>query len=66
MTSMYPCMCRTCHSHDFTYSSDVHMVSQAIGSYGAGLNDIEELDQIECCALPGSGSCGQFVTSEPS
>jgi len=42
------------------------MVSQAIGSYGAGLNDIEELDHIERYALPGSGSCSQFVTSEPS
>ena len=35
---------------------------QAIGSYGAGLIDIEELHQIECCALPGSGSCGVCVS----
>lgn len=36
--------------------------SQAIGSYGAGLVDIEELHHIECSALPGSGSCGQYIT----
>ena len=42
------------------------ILAQAIGSYGAGLIDFEELDHIERCALPGSGSCGQFVISEPS
>ena len=31
---------------------------QAIGSYGAGTIDIEELHEIEKCSLPGSGSCG--------
>ena len=36
-------------------------ITQAIGSYGAGLIDIEELHHIECSALPGSGSCGQFI-----
>ena len=34
---------------------------QAIGSYGAGLIDIEELHKIECFALPGSGSCGMVM-----
>ena len=43
-------------------SHDYHtMLTQAIGSYGAGLIDIEELHHIECSALPGSGSCGQFI-----
>jgi len=41
------------------------MVSQAFVSYGADFIDIEELHHIEHCALPGSGSCGQFVISEP-
>ena len=34
---------------------------QAIGSYGAGLIDIEELGDIERCSLPGSGSCGKLI-----
>ena len=33
---------------------------QAIGSYGAGLMDIEELHKIECHAIPGSGACGKY------
>ena len=35
---------------------------QAIGSFGAGLIDIEELHKIERCALPGSGACGETIT----
>ena len=35
-------------------------IIQAIGSYGAGLMDIEELGDIERCSLPGSGSCGKL------
>lgn len=38
--------------------SHVTFAMQAIGSYGAGLIDIEELGDIERCSLPGSGSCG--------
>jgi len=34
---------------------------QAIGSYGAGLIDIEELHKIECNALTGSGACGMYL-----
>ena len=33
---------------------------QAIGSYGAGLIDIEELHKIKCNALTGSGACGTY------
>ena len=33
---------------------------QAIGSYGSGLMDIEELGQVERSCLPGSGSCGKL------
>ena len=36
---------------------------QAIGSYGAGLIDIEELQAVECHALPGSGACGGMFTA---
>ncbi len=36
------------------------MFPQAIGSYGSGLMDIEELGQVERCSLPGSGSCGKY------
>lgn len=32
---------------------------QAIGSYGSGAIDIEELGEQERCSLPGSGSCGE-------
>lgn len=37
---------------------DAQTVMEAIGSYGAGIIDMEELHTIECNALPGSGSCG--------
>ena len=43
-----------------------HHTLQAIGSYGAGLIDIEELHHIECSALPGSGSCGQYISQPPT
>lgn len=33
-------------------------ILQAIGSYGSGVMDIEELAEVERCSLPGSGSCG--------
>lgn len=39
---------------------DSQTVMEAIGSYGAGLMDLEELHTIECLSLPGSGSCGKF------
>jgi len=44
-------------------SLDAQNIMEAIGSYGAGLIDIEELDHIERCALPGSGSCGGMFTA---
>ena len=40
---------------------DAQTVMEAIGSYGAGLIDMEELHTIECHALPGSGSCGNTL-----
>lgn len=39
---------------------DVRSVMEAIGSYGAGLIDMEDLTDIECHSLPGSGSCGML------
>ena len=39
------------------------LLPQAIGSYGAGLIDIEELQAVECHALPGSGACGGMFTA---
>ncbi|XP_065070502.1 dihydroxy-acid dehydratase 2-like [Rhopilema esculentum] len=38
-------------------------VMEAIGSFGAGLIDIEELHDIECSANPGAGSCGGMFTA---
>jgi dihydroxy-acid dehydratase len=36
---------------------------EAIGAYGAGLMDIEELYQMECVSLPGVGSCSAMFTA---
>ena len=60
----YPCHCLLYHrvgTHVRTTGSGHFACSppQAIGSFGAGLMDIEELHQIERCALPGSGACGE-------
>jgi dihydroxy-acid dehydratase len=44
-------------------SIDVQTIVEAIGSYGAGLMDIEELHRTECSALPGSGACGGMFTA---
>eukprot|EP00112_Aurelia_sp_Birch-Aquarium-sp1_P019486 Seg4826.1 transcript_id=Seg4826.1/GoldUCD/mRNA.D3Y31 product="Dihydroxy-acid dehydratase" protein_id=Seg4826.1/GoldUCD/D3Y31 len=38
-------------------------VMEAIGSYGAGLIDVEELYSIECKANPGAGACGGMFTA---
>lgn len=36
---------------------------EAIGSYSAGLMDIEDLKDIECHAIPGPGACGGMFTA---
>jgi dihydroxy-acid dehydratase len=51
------------HCEGHAEALDVKSVMEAIGSYGAGLIDIEELQQIERCALPGSGACGGMYTA---
>lgn len=48
-----------CEGRDVAW--DAQTIMEAIGSYGAGLIDMEELHTIECFALPGSGSCGKWI-----
>ena len=36
---------------------------QAIGSYGAGIMDVEDLHKIECNSLPNSGACSAMFTA---
>lgn len=42
---------------------DPGKVMEAIGAYGRGMIDMEELHRIECTALPGSGSCSAMFTA---
>lgn len=44
-------------------SLDPKDVMEAIGSYGNGLIDMEELHRIECASLPGSGTCSAMFTA---
>lgn len=36
---------------------------EAIGSYSRGLIDIEDLEDVECHAIPGAGACGGMFTA---
>lgn len=42
---------------------DAGDVMEAIGAYGTGLIDIEDLHKIECVSLPGSGTCSAMFTA---
>ena len=42
---------------------DAADVMEAIGAYGIGTMDIEDLYQMECIALPGSGTCSAMFTA---
>jgi len=42
---------------------DPGKVMEAIGAYGRGLIDMEELHTIECASLPGSGTCSAMFTA---
>jgi len=42
---------------------DPGSVMEGIGSYGAGLIDLEDLYQLECASLPNSGSCSAMFTA---
>ncbi|KAL5475442.1 hypothetical protein EMCRGX_G025259 [Ephydatia muelleri] len=50
------------HCPGKTERQDAQSVME-VGSYGAGIMDIEELHSVECCALPGSGACGGMFTA---
>mmetsp|Transcript_52506 Transcript_52506/g.97218 ORF Transcript_52506/g.97218 Transcript_52506/m.97218 type:complete len:589 (-) Transcript_52506:89-1855(-) len=42
---------------------DPGKVMEAIGAYGQGMIDVEELHKIECAGLPGSGTCSAMFTA---
>lgn len=42
---------------------DPGKVMEAIGSYGKGMIDMEELHTVECHSLPGSGTCAAMFTA---
>ena len=53
------------HWHDVRDGAglDAADVMEAIGAYGTGQIDIEELHKIECVSLPGSGTCSAMFTA---
>lgn len=53
------------HWHDVRGGAglDAADVMEAIGAYGTGQIDIEELHKIECVSLPGSGTCSAMFTA---
>ena len=42
---------------------DPGSVMEGIGSYAAGMIDVEELHKLECNSLPGSGTCSAMFTA---
>ena len=42
---------------------DPGTVMEGIGSYGAGLIDVEDLYKIECHSLPSAGTCSAMFTA---
>eukprot|EP00929_Paragymnodinium_shiwhaense_P007968 TRINITY_DN111898_c0_g1_i1.p1 TRINITY_DN111898_c0_g1~~TRINITY_DN111898_c0_g1_i1.p1 ORF type:complete len:597 (-),score=147.27 TRINITY_DN111898_c0_g1_i1:176-1966(-) len=54
---------RPCGGDEKPRGLDPGSVMEAIGSYGNGLIDMEELHRIECTALPGSGTCSAMFTA---
>ena len=53
------------HWHDVRDGAglDAADVMEAIGAFGTGQIDIEELHKIECVSLPGSGTCSAMFTA---
>ncbi|XP_065835395.1 dihydroxy-acid dehydratase 2-like [Oscarella lobularis] len=51
------------HCEGYDKGLDGGSVKEAIGKFGRGIIDIEELHRVERCALPGSGSCGGMFTA---
>lgn len=54
---------RQCGSDEKPRGLDPGSVMEAIGAYGNGIIDMEELHRIECTALPGSGTCSAMFTA---
>lgn len=54
---------RPCGGDEKPRNLDPGSVMEAIGAYGNGLIDMEELHRIECTALPGSGTCSAMFTA---
>eukprot|EP00928_Gymnodinium_smaydae_P070175 TRINITY_DN54086_c0_g1_i1.p1 TRINITY_DN54086_c0_g1~~TRINITY_DN54086_c0_g1_i1.p1 ORF type:complete len:614 (-),score=150.60 TRINITY_DN54086_c0_g1_i1:231-1934(-) len=54
---------RSCGGDEKPRGLDPGSVMEAIGAYGNGLIDLEELHRIECTALPGSGTCSAMFTA---
>eukprot|EP00450_Noctiluca_scintillans_P027555 CAMPEP_0194537684 /NCGR_PEP_ID=MMETSP0253-20130528/77019_1 /TAXON_ID=2966 /ORGANISM="Noctiluca scintillans" /LENGTH=524 /DNA_ID=CAMNT_0039383727 /DNA_START=23 /DNA_END=1594 /DNA_ORIENTATION=- len=48
---------------DIGHGLDPKDVMEAIGAFGSGLIDLEELHKIECSSLPGSGTCSAMFTA---
>jgi len=53
----------TCVDGPRNWALDPGKVMEAIGAYGSGTIDIEELHKIECAALPGAGTCSAMFTA---
>lgn len=51
------------HDHQAKKLLDPGSVMEAIGAYGNGLIDMEELSKMECAGLPGSGTCSAMFTA---
>jgi len=54
---------RKCGGDEAPRGLDPGSVMEAIGAYGNGLIDMEELYRIVCTALPGSGTCSAMFTA---
>lgn len=52
-----------CHTIRDGAGLDAADVMEAIGAFGTGQIDIEELHKIECVSLPGSGTCSAMFTA---
>jgi len=54
---------RACGGDEPPRGLDPGSVMEAIGAFGRGLIDLEELEHMECAALPGSGTCSAMFTA---
>lgn len=63
LPGLQPCKKRTADGQVEVKVLDPGKVNEAIGAYGRGLIDLEELHRAECRGLPGSGSCSAMFTA---